>query len=57
MVAAVEVAMPANTTGAPATGTTKEHTIGAAIELMFTHRMSYAREIAQELLTTAKAQR
>lgn len=49
--------MPANTTGTPTAGTTMEHTIGAVIELMRTNRMPYAREIAQELLTTAKAQR
>lgn len=47
--------MPANTTGAPAP--TTGHTINAVIELMRTNRMPHAREIAEDLLTTAKAQR
>lgn len=49
--------MPANTTGAPATGTKMDHTISSVIELMRTNRMPHAREIAADLLTTAKAQR
>lgn len=49
--------MQTNTTGAPAAAIAQDRTIGMVIELMRTNRMPHAREIAEELLTTAKAQR
>ena len=49
--------MPTNTTGTPAAGTLRDHTISQVIDLMHTNRMPHARAMAEELLTTAKAQR
>ncbi|RAX45174.1 hypothetical protein DQ353_21230, partial [Arthrobacter sp. AQ5-05] len=46
-----------NTTGTPAPGTMRDRTISEVIELMRTNRMPHARAMAEELLTTAKAQR
>ncbi|WP_304623516.1 ATP-binding protein [Paeniglutamicibacter sp. Y32M11] len=48
--------MKTNTTGSPAPAIAQDATISMVIELMRTNRMPHAREIAEELLTTAKAQ-